>query len=293
MKYIVTITLILMLLTPTAAKCDPGSAKKSKEEFLIGLIPEENIFKQMMRHSLLEDYLSEELGVPVRFTILSRYPHILTRFVRRDLDGAFFGAFTGILALENLNVETIARPVNLDGSMSTRGYIFTRSNSGISNIKQMRGKTIAFVDQVTATGYLYGLDMLKSKGIGNIKGYFKEEIFTGGHDTAVYTVLAGKAQVGVAKARIIDNLMQIDPMVKKEIKILFRSSGLPDNTLCIRKDMPEEFKLKLKNILLSMHRNKRGQAVLERFGAMQFTLAEPDGMVKRVGLNLKNLKYDY
>ncbi len=107
----------------------------------------ENIFKQMQRHKSLGEYLSKELGIPVRFTILSRYPHIITRFVNRDLDGAFFGAFTSVLALQTLFVEPIARPVNIDGSMTTKGYLFTHADSGISNVKQMRGKSIAYVDQ--------------------------------------------------------------------------------------------------------------------------------------------------
>lgn len=269
------------------------------QEFLIGLIPEENIFKQMQRHKPFGEYLSKELGIPVRFTILSRYPHIITRFVNRDLDGAFFGAFTSVLALQTLSVEPIARPVNMDGSMTTKGYLFTHAESGISNVKQMRGKSIAYVDQVTATGYLYAQDLLRSKGVKNTEGFFKREEYTGGHDTAVYTVLAGRAELGVAKARIVDQLRERDPMAKEQIKILYRSPDLPDNTLHIRKDLPEDFKLKLKNVLLSMHKNPEGQEVLRKFAAIQFTIAVPDDfapvyrMTERVGIDLKNFKYDY
>lgn len=270
-----------------------------EEEFLIGLIPEENIFTQMKRHKPLAEYLSEKLGVPVRFTILSRYPHIITRFVTRHLDGAFFGAFTGALAQETLFVEPIARPVGLDGNMTTNGYVFTHIGSGINNVSQMRGKSIAYVDQVTATGYLYALYLLKTNGVKDLDGFFRRSEYTGGHDTALYTVLADRADIGVAKARIIDQIRTRDPMAKEEIKILYKSPDLPDNTFCVRKDLPDEFKLKLRNILLSMHKNPKGQEVLKLFAAMQFTIAEADDfepvhrMTRRVGIDLKNFKYDY
>jgi hypothetical protein len=67
---------------------------------LIGLIPEENIFKQMDRHRPLAAYLSSRLGMNVRLTILSRYGDIIDRFETRNMDGAFFSALTGVLAVE-------------------------------------------------------------------------------------------------------------------------------------------------------------------------------------------------
>ncbi len=297
-KQIVLIAFIL-LVSSLACAADEQPLLPGEEEFLIGLIPEENIFKQMKRHNPLAEYLSENLGIPVRFTILSRYPHIITRFVTRHLDGAFFGAFTGVLALETLFVEPIARPVGLDGNMTTNGYIFTRVGSGINNVAQMRGKSIAYVDQVTASGYLYARYLLKINGVKNLEGFFRREEYTGGHDTALYTVLAGRADIGVAKARIVDRIRKRDPLAEEKIRILYKSPDLPDNTFCIRQDLPADFKLKLQNILLSMHKDPKGQEVLRLFDAMQFTIAEVDDfepvyrMTRQVGIDLKNFKYDY
>ncbi len=298
LRQIVIITFIL-LISCFAYASDKSSLLPGEDEFLIGLIPEENIFTQMKRHKPLAAYLSEKLGLPVRFTILSRYPHIITRFVTRHLDGAFFGAFTGVLAQETLFVEPIARPVGLDGNMTTNGYVFTLVGSGIDNVAGMRGKSIAYVDQVTASGYLYALYLLKTHGVKDLGVFFKRDEYTGGHDTALYTVLAGRADIGVAKARIVDRIRKRDPLANEKIKILYKSPDLPDNTFSVRKDLPEDFKLKLKNILLSMHKDPRGQEVLKLFSALQFTTAEASDfepvyrMTRQVGIDLKNFKYDY
>jgi phosphonate transport system substrate-binding protein len=66
-----------------------------RAEVLIGLIPEFNIFKQKARFTLLGEYLSRKIGVPVKFTILSRYGNILESFESERMDAAFFGSFTG------------------------------------------------------------------------------------------------------------------------------------------------------------------------------------------------------
>ncbi|NIW45628.1 MAG: phosphate/phosphite/phosphonate ABC transporter substrate-binding protein, partial [candidate division Zixibacteria bacterium] len=195
LSILIICVLIAALILPTAVHAD--------EEFLIGLIPEENIFRQVKRHKPMEAYLTKKLGMNVRFTILSRYPHIIKRFVSRNLDGAFFGIFTAVLAMEDLKVEPIARPVKLDGGTTARGVIFVRKDSGINSVQDMKGRKAAFVDNVTATGYLYALAYFKQNGVNNIESFLSEYYFTGSHDTTVYTVLAGRADIGSVKQRIL------------------------------------------------------------------------------------------
>ncbi len=109
---------LLLLAAPS-----PAPAQAPRQRVLIGLIPELNIFKQKARFGLLGEYLSRRAGVPVQFTILSRYGNIIERFQSEGMDGAFFGSFTGALAIAKLGVVPLARPVNLDGSSSYQGYL--------------------------------------------------------------------------------------------------------------------------------------------------------------------------
>ena len=73
----------------------------------IGLIPEQNIFRQKNRYEPLADYLSKKLEAKVVLKVLSRYGNIIENFVSNDLDGAFFGSFTGALAHRKLGVEAL------------------------------------------------------------------------------------------------------------------------------------------------------------------------------------------
>ena len=113
-----------------------------------------NVFKQKERFSLLGDYLSKKTGMKVQFTILSKYGDIIDKFTAAKMDGAFFGSFTGALAIDKLGVDPIARPVNLDNSSTYHGLIFVRKDSGIRSVKDMKGKKIAFVDKATTAGYI-------------------------------------------------------------------------------------------------------------------------------------------
>lgn len=289
MRAAVLLLVLAVTLTPLLASAE--------EEFLIGLIPEENIFRQIKRHRPLAEYLSERLGTNVRFTILSKYGDIVDRFVSRNMDGAFFGIFTSVLAQEKLGVEPLARPVNPDGSTTARGYLIVRKDSGIKTAADIKGKRAVFVDKATATGYLFAVAYLREKGIEDLDGYFSEYYFTGSHDTAVYAVLDGRADVGTVKSRILEKLISKDPLIKDEILVLASSINLPDTTLCVRKDIPEELKQKLKDTLLTMHQDPKGIEVLEKLGDLRFVEAHRADfevvteLAEKAGIDIKQYSY--
>lgn len=290
MKAMIKIIIIcLMLCVPMQAFC--------QDEILIGLIPEENIFHQMDRHRPLAAYLSEKLGLKVRMTMLSRYGDIIDRFSERHLDGAFFGIFTGVLAIDKLQVEPVARPVNLDGKSTVRSYIFAKKNSGINTVADMKDKRIAFVDRATVTGYLFAIAYLRENGVKDIDRYFREYSFTGSHSSVIYSVLDNRADIGTVKSKAFNMMLGKDPALGNELSVLARSGELPDTTLCLRKDLPAEIKLKIRDILLNMDKDPKGLEALRKFGALKFVPAAKEDyqpifeLAKKTNINIRGYRY--
>lgn len=272
-------------------------AQPPQKEILIGLIPEMNVFKQQERFRPLAEYLTKKTGLKVNITILSRYGNIIERFTAEKMDGAFFGSFTGALAVEKLDAEPIARPVNLDGSSTYHGYLFVRKDGGIKGPEGMRGKKMAFVERATTAGYIFPVAYLRQHGVKDFKTFFKEFYFTGSHDAAIYAVLDKKADVGASKHSIFDRVRKTDPRVDKELVILAESAKVPSNGICVRKGLDRRIKENLKNALLNIDKDPEGKKVLERFGALKFieTTREDYKIVSRLaneaGIDLKTYNY--
>lgn len=261
---------IILIVSAALALVWPSCVSADDEIFLIGLIPEENIFRAIQKHRPLEAYLTEKLGVQVKFTILSRYGDIIERFIARDMDGAFFGIYTSALAMENLGVEPVVRTMNPDGSTTARGYIFTRRDSGIRRLEDMRNKRAAFVDRATATGYIFAVAYLKENGIKDVDNFFSEYFFTGSHESTIFAVLDGRADIGAAKGRVLERLILKDPVIRDEIHVIAQSIDLPDGTLMIRKNIDPERKRKLKDALLTLDRTTRGIEILNTLGIERY-----------------------
>ena len=288
--YIATVLVLTALIVcPSMAWCNDG--------ILIGLIPEENIFNQMQRHKPLADYLSAKIRTKVRFTVLSRYGDVMDRFMSRKMDGAFFGVFTSVLAMEMIDAEPIARPVNLEGSSYVQSYIFVRKDSGIRDSKDMKGKRIAFVDRATVTGYLYALAYLRENGINDPKAYFRDISFTGSHGSTIYTVLDGRADIGTVKSKIFQVLVAKDPSINDELAIIATSREFPENTLFLRKDLPQNVRSQIKAALLGMDRDPAGAEVLKTLGAQRFIETKKVDfqpfyeVAQKAGITIRRYKY--
>ncbi len=257
----------LLILSSLASAANAAAAGK---ELVIGLIPETNIFQQMERYKPLGKYLSEQTGTNIRFSVLTRYGNLIENFQQHHLDGAFFGSFTGALAIQKLGIIPIARPVNLNGKSTYSGLIFVRKDSGIKTVDDMRGKRFAFVEKATSAGYIFPLAYLHDHGVKNVNSFLGETYFTGSHDASMYAVLQGKAGVGAAKDSVYEWIASRDPTIDKELRVLARSEEFPSNGLGLRKDMDPALVSKLKTILLHLHENPQGLKVLETLRARRF-----------------------
>jgi len=229
--------------------------------------------------------------------VLSRYGNIIENFVSNQLDGAFFGSFTGALAQRKLSVEAIARPEYPDGTSTYHGLLFVRKDSGISGVEDMKGKRFAFVDKATTAGWLLPLYYFKTHGVDDPTTWLKESYFTGTHEGAIEDVLERKADIGAAKNTVFLMLAGNDPRITDELVILAVSPDVPENALGVRSDLDEPLKRGLRDALLGMDKNAAGRAVLHAFGAARFIPTTEDDYAPVfeyaaiIGLDLET--YDY
>lgn len=270
--------------------------KNHEQELLIGLIPEQNLFRQFERYEPLAEYLSKKIQRNIRLTVLPRYGNIIDNFVSNGLDGAFFGSFTYTLAHAKIGVEVVARPETADGASTYHGLMFVRKDSGISSIRDMKGKRFAFVDKATTAGYLLPAAVFKKHAI-DFTRYLKEWYFTGAHDAAIYDVLNRKADIGAAKNTVFDRIAKKDPRIVSELRILEKSPDVPENGLALRPGLDKALKARIKKALLTMHNDAEGRSILRAFGAKRFIeTTERDyepvyEYARKAGLNLAT--YDY
>ena len=268
-----------LLLCLAILAATPVVAFEQPEELLIGIEPEHNIFDQMERYRFLADFLSDQLGVHVRLTIMSRYGEVIKRFKILKLDGAFLTPYTAFMGIKELHLEPIANPVNLTGESTSQGYIFARKDSDIRSINDMAGNSIVFVDPATLEGYLFPLAFFQQHGVRDTHTFFHRVYFAGSHASAIFAVLDGRADIGAAKDTVYNNLVRNDPSIQQELEIIAVSPKVPEITLCIKNEIAQDLRERLTNVLLHMDKTNEGKKVLRQFKALRFVNSSKEDFV--------------
>jgi phosphonate transport system substrate-binding protein len=294
----ITLALLFLCILPIVLFSSPASgADAPQKNLVIGLLPEMNVFKQKQRFEPLADYLTKHMGVEVKMTMLSRYGNIIERIKAEDIDGAFLGSFTGALAISQLGVIPLARPINMDGTSTYFGYIFVKKGSNIKSVADMQGKSLALVERATTAGYVFPIAWFAQNGVDDITTYFSDHFFTGSHDGAIDAVLEGRADVGAAKNTIYERMLESHPALEKELVILAKSPRVPSNGLSVRQDLDPKLRNKLQELLLNLHNVPEGLEVLKKLGAKRFVETSREDyrpvlqLAEEAGIDLE--KYNY
>ena len=133
------------------------------------------------------------VGVPVRVTVASDYAAVIEALRNRTADLAFVHPGGYVLASREAKATIVAR--NLwHGKSAFTSRIYVRKDSGIKTVDALRGRTIAFVDPASSSGYIYPMVLLIQRGLvtnRDPKTFFKEVVFSGAHDASMRALLNG------------------------------------------------------------------------------------------------------
>lgn len=223
--------------------------------FRVGLLGGENEADRLRKNECMVEQLGELLGVPVELYPASDYAGVMQGLVAGQLDAAQLGAsgYAGIYLQDPEAVEPVFVALEADGSDGYYAMMYTRADSGIESIEDMEGRTLAFADPNSTSGYLVPKAELEMAGI-EIDSYFASTGFGGGHEQAVVAVLNGQFDAGVTWTSGVGEESEgfsrgaLRSMVDKglldmsDLRIIWTSNLIPNGPWVVRKDAPQEAK---------------------------------------------------
>ena len=183
-----------LILSPNLAFSDwRGELKELK----IGLAGGENEADRLKNYECWRHYLEEQLDIPVKFYPASDVAGIIHGLLGKTLDYASVGpsAYAAMYIDDPDAVEPIITIKETDGSNGYKSAMYVRKDSNIFSIEDMKGKSVAWSDPNTTSGYLVPSFELHQRGI-NPSEFFSQTGFAGGHEQAIIAVLNGQYDAG-------------------------------------------------------------------------------------------------
>lgn len=232
----------------------PGIIGTNPESLKIGLMPALNQTDQEQAIKSLEDYLEKELKRGVDFQIAKDNKQLVQWLVEKQIDMAYIGSVTYLEAVEKgAKIKPLVAPININtGQPWYRIGIIVNKSSPIQTLADLKGKSVAFVDQTSNFGYLAALADLKQQRINNPYQDFTQLIYVG-DDSQSLTALENQLVDAVATNLANYTKQQKNAKItQKNIKIIWESAPVPNFPIVVSEELPPELIKQLQQAFLSI-----------------------------------------
>lgn len=216
-------------------------------------------------------YLQKYLGVPVKGFVTLDYGSAIEAMRGGKADLAFVDPLAFMMAHEQIGARPLLLEIYASGKPTYHSSIWVRRDSGLKTLADLRGKSIAFADQVDMSGHILPRDAFVQAGLlssKRIEGeFFKQVYFAGGDEQAMramfngFTDAAGVSQYALGLLRIEE---------REQVMPLANSLESPAHLLMARRDLPDEVATRVKRVLLALDRTKPAdKAILNKLYGVQ------------------------
>ncbi|MCU9614757.1 phosphate/phosphite/phosphonate ABC transporter substrate-binding protein [Caldibacillus lycopersici] len=269
MKKIVSFLLVIGLALVLAAcgskeegssngsDANSGSKEEIPETLVLGFVPSVDSDTIADTVEPLAERLSEELGIKVEGKVMTSFNALVEAMGANQVQVGFVPAFGYVQANEQYGVEVILKSERY-GSGTYKAQYLVRSDSGIKDLADLEGKIWAYPDQGSTSGYLFPANQLMEEFDIASTTELETEFFSGttqagGHDNAAIAVYEGDADVATTFEDVREDLLEEYPDIMEKLTVIGYTQDIPNDTISVTKNLPDEFVQKIKDTFLSFN----------------------------------------
>ena len=218
-------------------------------------------------------YIEKKLNISIKLKQRKTYEEVNNLLKDGKLDLAFICSGAYVVAKRKFPVKLLAAP-QVNGKPYYQAYIIVNKNSEIETFDDLKGKSFAFTDPLSNSGYKYVIKLINEKRT-TYEDYFSNTIFTFAHDYSIQAVARELVDGAAVDGLVYEYLKAKHPERVANVKIIKKSEyfGIPP-FVYTSKSNPETIE-KIREILINMHKDETGKKILNDLQIEKFVIVEP------------------
>lgn len=224
-----------------------------------GVLTLENQMTTVDRYNIYIDYAEKKLGVKVKLFQASDYAGVGQALMAGHLQMARIGGAGYASAWLDCDgcIEPLVTTEGLDGTTGYFSILTVRTDSTYQSLDDLKGKSIAFADPNSTSGYIVPMVSLTKAGI-DPKKYFGKTSFSGGHEQSVLALLKGTYDAVFTWTSEGDSFGNLRMMMDKgllqrdQVRVVWKSDPIRNPLLAVRKELPEQMKKDIAQMYFDM-----------------------------------------
>ena len=235
----------LVMGLATAALGPAACGGPSEPSLKFTAIPGDNTNRLADKFAPLERYLSQQLGVAVRYVPTTSYSASVESFVNGDVHLAWFGGLTGVRARQKVVGAVAIAQGRADPQYHS--YFIANTASGIEPSDSfpagLAGRKFAFGSSSSTSGRLMPEFFIRQFTGQAPADYFdgQEMSFSGSHEKTAKLVEAGTFDAGAMDYKTFDRMIREKLIDPEKVQIIWKTPPYPDYHWTIHPDVEKIF----------------------------------------------------
>lgn len=229
-----------------------SSMVMAAEPLVLARAPQLSAAKTSMTWTPFVDYLSEKTGVKIQLKVYDDR-NVFESDVRKGNVAFYFGN-PGYGVVGHMQHGYV--PLVRSDRKLLEGIIVVRKDSGITDVMQLAGRSIAFPSKTAFAASLY----IRSR-IDSDHGILYQPVYTGSHDNTYRTVLVGKAIAGGGVKRTLESE---DRRNREQLNIIYTTPGMKAHPLMAHPEVDEKTRQAIQQAILDLDTNVDGKKMLKK-----------------------------
>ena len=236
--------------------------------------------------------LERATGLSWKVTVMTSYAAEVEGICSGSIDVGFIAPLQMTLLVSKSCGTPVLGALRKDdtGQLATtyKSQILVRTDSGINTLADLKGKKFAFVDPLSASGYVYPTLTVKTKTGQDPKTFFSQTIFAGGHPQAALAVYNKQVDGAAMFIDARDSLVAANPDIKAATKVIDTAGPIPNDGVALRKGFPDDLGKQVKEALIAYSKDAAGAKVLNQLyqwdGLQEITTSFYDSLKEAAAL---------
>jgi phosphonate transport system substrate-binding protein len=209
----------------------------------------------------LLDYIGRHLGRNTQLIQRKTYSEINELFPKGQIDLAFICSGPYAVSKEIFGFEALATPI-VRGIPFYHSYLIVNKDSPFQKIEELRDHVFAFTDPKSNTGALVPTYWLAEMG-ETPESFFSSVNYTYSHDNSIMAVAKALVDGATVDGHIWEYYNVRKPVYTSRTRVLKKSQPFGSPPLVASVYLPAKLKLKIRDILNTMHQDPDGRRILE------------------------------
>ena len=241
---------MLRTLIGTLLVCLTAAHASAQDVLRVSTIPEEAASEQIRKFTPLVKYLERRLGMKVVFRPVSDYPAAVEALVNKQIELAWLGGLTFVQADIRSGGKVI--PI-LQREEDTRfqSVFISKTGSGITQLTQLKGKTLTFGSPSSTSGHLMPRSYLLEAGIDPEKDLSKLA-YSGAHDASIAAVVSGRVDAAAVDMTVWRKFVESKRVDTTRVNVFYETPSFYNYNWTIHADMPAELRAKIERAFLEL-----------------------------------------